>query len=442
MYFLSMDLGTSAVKAAIVDEALGIRQLATAPYPNVLLPGERSEIDPKKLWAACYQACNELDADLRARVEVLCYDTFSPSPVLIGVGGELVYPNIITHLDRRSRAQSVYIDKVIGNDRYMDIAGLLPFAGGAGAMTFIWFRQDEPEYLRKAHRIGHLATYIHRRLTGEWLVDLVNASMTGLYETTTQGTWSEELLSAFDVDSRLLSEIVAPGVPRGTLCAAEAQLLGLRTGITVAVGTNDMAAAQCGAGNLEAGCVMNTAGSSDMVSILTDKPVTSPHYYLRNAALPGLWQIYSTTAGGFALDWFRTQFCRDLTKHAFYADFITEALRMWPQCGAVEFDPYLTGDRQSLEKRTAAWRGLTLGTTREEMLVALLKGMNRVLGRTVKEAAELVDLKPVIKLTGGMASSAVVEFKQREIPGFYFEVVENCPILGNVTLAKRHLDKA
>jgi xylulokinase len=442
MNLLSIDFGTSSVKMAILDEHLDVKQTATAPYPYILLPGEKVEIAPEELWAACYRACNELDPELRATVDVVCYDTFSPSPVFVRADGSLAYPNIITHMDRRSRAQSDHIDKVIGNDRYREIAGILPFAGGAGAMTFIWFRQNAPEHLDAAARIGHLPTYVHHRLTGEWTVDLVNASMSGLYETTTQGGWSDELVDAFGLDRRLLGEIHDPGVLLGTLRAEEATRLGLRAGTPVAVGTNDMAAAQSGAGNEEAGCIMNTAGSSDMVSILTDNPVTSPHYYLRNAALPGLWQIYATTAGGFALDWFREQFCRDLTTDAFYGSFLGDALEQWKDDGEVRFAPYLTGDRQSLEKKTGSWTGLTLAATREEMLAALLKSMNRVLAATLAQAAQVVELKPVIKLTGGMSDPRFVALKEREIPGFRFEVVDDCSIRGNVVLARRHLEAA
>ncbi|SDU93863.1 xylulokinase [Microlunatus sagamiharensis] len=443
MHALSIDFGTSSVKVAVVqaadDGGLQIVETATAPYPNILLPGEKNEIDPDELWAGCYAACQQLDPALRERVEVLCYDTFSPSPVFVRRDGTLSYPNIVTHLDRRSRAQSAYIDAVVGNERFLEIAGILPFAGGAGAMTFIWFAQNAPEVLDDAHRIGHLPTYVHHRLTGEWATDLVNASMTGLYETTTQGTWSEELLTAFGIDRGLLCDIVDPGTSLGTLRPEEAERLGLRAGIPVAVGTNDMAAAQCGAGNVEAGRVMNTAGSSDMVSVLTDRPVTSHGYYLRNAALPGLWQIYATTAGGFALEWFWAQLCQDMTRTEFYEQFVGRALEAWPTDGEVTFAPYLTGDRQSLEKRTGSWDGLTLATTREEMLAAVLKSMNRVLAATLRQAAEVVELDPVVKLTGGMSDATYVALKQREMPGFEFEGVDNCPILGNVWLARRGL---
>ncbi len=438
MLFLSVDFGTSSVKISVVDEKLNELQTAKEEYPYILLPGSKVEIAPDELMGGLYKAATQIDPALRAKVELVCYDTFSPSPVFIKESGDLAYPNIITHMDRRSRDQCRYIDEEFGRDRYLHIAGIYPFAGGAGIMTLLWIKQNEPQFLDDTYRIGHLTTYVHKKFTGEWMVDLVNASMLGLYETLTQGGWSQALLDAFDLEKKWFSEIRNPGTVLGKLLPDVASRLGVSSGVPVTVGTNDMAAAQVGAGNVEPGCIMNTAGSSDMVSILTDRPVVNPHYYLRNSALPGMWQIYATTAGGFALDWFHEQLARDMTKEEFYDVFIPKALAEFEQDGEVTFDPYLTGDRQSMEKRTGAWHGLTLAATREEMLAAMLKSMNRVLNTTIREAAEVVQLKPVVKLAGGLSTKAFVQLKEREIPGFSFEVVENCSIIGTVALAQRY----
>jgi sugar (pentulose or hexulose) kinase len=439
MLFLSIDFGTSSVKISVVDEEVNELQTGKADYPYILLPGSKVEIDPAALMTGLFEAASQLDGDLRAKVDLVCYDTFSPSPVFISESGDLAYPNIITHMDRRSREQCKYIGEEFGRDRYLHIAGIYPFAGGAGIMTLLWMKQNRPEFLEDTFRVGHLTTYVHKQFTGEWMVDLVNASMLGLYETLTQGGWSHTLLEAFDLDESWFSQIYNPGTVLGKLLPHMAERLGVKAGVPVAVGTNDMAAAQVGAGNVEPGCIMNTAGSSDMVSILTDRPVVNPHYYLRNAALPGMWQIYATTAGGFALDWFHEQVARDLSNEMFYEELIPRALSQFESDGDVTFDPYLTGDRQSMEKRTGAWHGLTLAATREEMLAAMLKSMNRVLNTTIQEASEVVTLKSVVKLAGGMSNKAFIALKEREIPGFTFEVVENCSILGTVALAKKYL---
>ena len=304
MLYLSMDFGTSAVKLSLVDEEKKTLAWAKKEYPYILLPGEKTEMDPHVMMQAVYDACQSLDPALRAQVSWMCYDTFSPSPVFLDENGELVYPNIITHLDRRSRAQTAEIDRIIGKDAYREVSGIYPFPGGCSAMTFLWFLQNEPWVYDRTYRVGHLPTYLHKKFTGEWMVDLVNASMMGLYETTTQGGWAWEIIEKLGLKKDWFGTIYNPGTQLGTLLPDIAEKLGIPAGIPVSVGTNDVAAAQMGAGNDRAGQIMNTTGSSEMVSILTDKPVTNPHSSLRNAALPGLWQIYSTTAGGFAVDWF------------------------------------------------------------------------------------------------------------------------------------------
>lgn len=438
MYYLSIDFGTSTVKMEVLDDNLTVLASQKQEYPYMLLPGEKVEIDPDVLFQATEQAASRLPAGLRSQVGVLCYDTFSPSPVFIAEDGTLAYPNIITHMDRRSRDITGYIDDVVGKDRYLSIAGIYPFAGGAGIMTILWMQRNEPEVLERTYRIGHLPTYVHHRLTGEWMVDLVNASMLGLYQTTSQSTWSAELLDAFGLKHEWFGDIRNPGEFLGTLLPQVAARFGVPAGIPVAVGTNDMASAQMGAHNDRAGRIMNTAGSSDMVSILIDKPVTNPGYYLRNSALPGIWQIYATTAGGFGIDWFFEQFCRELDRTTFNNEYLPSCIERFSADGEVSFDPYLTGDRQSLEKRTGAWHGLTLAATRDEMLATMLKSMNRVLYDVVKLAGDVVDLDRVIKLTGGLSGPAFIKLKEQEFPGFTFEVVDNCSVLGNVELVRYH----
>lgn len=439
MYYLSIDFGTSTVKMEVLDDELNVLASEKQEYPYILLPGEKVEIDPEVLFDATAQACNRLPAELREQIGVLCYDTFSPSPVFIAEDGTLAYPNIITHMDRRSRAITDYIDEVVGKEKYLSIAGIYPFAGGAGIMTVLWMQQNQPEVLDRTHRIGHLPTYVHHRLTGEWMVDLVNASMLGLYETTTQGGWSHELLDAFGLKHEWFGDIRNPGELLGTLLPEVAEKLGIPAGIPVAVGTNDMASAQMGAHNDRAGRIMNTAGSSDMVSILIDQPVTNPGYYLRNSALPGIWQIYATTAGGFGVDWFYEQFCKEMDRATFNNDYLPACVDLLPdEVGEVTWDPYLTGDRQSLEKRTGAWHGLTLAATRDQMLAAMLKSMNSCLYDVVRLAEQVVPMDKVIKLTGGMSTPAFIKLKEQEFPGYRFDVVDNCSVLGNVELVKHH----
>ncbi|MBQ6386695.1 MAG: hypothetical protein IJJ38_11085 [Lachnospiraceae bacterium] len=440
MLFLSIDFGTSAVKMSIIDDQLDTKCWAKGEYHYVILPGEKNELKEEDLFSAFFKAAEGLDADLLSQVEMVVFDTFSPSPVFLDKEGSLVYPNIITHMDRRSREQTAFISNTFGDENYMNISGIRPFPGGCSAMTFIWFKQNMPEILDKTYMVGHLPSFIYKKLTGVFMVDFVNASMMGMYETTTQGTWSDTLIKEFGFRPDMFGQILNPGTVHGTLVKEIADKIGVKAGIPVAVGTNDVAAAQMGAGNKTAGGVMNTTGSSEMVSILVDTPKVNPGYYLRNAALPGLWQIYVTTCGGFGVDWFYDQFCKDMTKDEFFA-FEAEAIREYVKNGdaGVTFTPFLTGDRQSLEKKTASWNGLTLGATRGQMIAALLASIQGVMYDAMQEAAKVTKLQEPVKISGGMATEAYMEMKKQAYQGMSFEVVDDCPILGNVELAKYYM---
>ncbi|MDR2379283.1 MAG: hypothetical protein LBD70_07675 [Bifidobacteriaceae bacterium] len=436
MLYLSIDIGTSSVKLAVLDAERVELAAASEPYPYIMSPGSKVEMDPERVLAAMAAAAARLDPDLRQGVDCVCYDTYSPSLVLMDRSGNLVYPNIITHMDRRSRAQSERIRRVLGEDRFLQITGLAPFVGGCGLINLLWIQDNSPDCLARVRQVGHLAGFIHHQMTGEWVTDLVNASMLGAYRTTDQGGWSHEVLEAFDLKADWFGPIGLPGAELGRLTRAMADRLGLRQGLAVAIGTNDMAAAQVGAGNWVGGRIMETSGSSDMVSILTDVPKPDPSYYLRNSAFPGTWQIYGTTAGGFALDWFHQQFAREMSAEEFFGPYLDSVLRDQAAPGAVGFEPYLTGDRQSLTQKTGSWHGLTLAASREDMLAAMIRSGARALAKIIAKAGELVELDSTIRVSGGLTSQALLEFKAREFGPFAFQRVDNCSVKGNVRLAQ------
>ena len=129
-----------------------------------------------------------------------------------------------------------------------------------------------------------------------------------------------------------------------------------------------------------------------------------------------------------------------MTKEEFFA-FEAQAIRDYVKNGdgGVTFTPFLTGDRQSLEKKTASWNGLTLGATRAQMIAALMASIQDVIYSTIQAAAKVTTLQDPIKISGGMVTDAYLEMKTQAYQGLNFEVVDDCPILGNVELAKYYM---
>jgi sugar (pentulose or hexulose) kinase len=432
MKFLSIDIGTSSVKAAMVGGDLEVMRFTKKDYQIRTINVDWVELDGDVVLKAVIDAIRDLPGSSES--DMVVFDNFSPTPMLMDHDGNPLYP-IITHLDRRSKKQTQEILRDFGHDRFQAITGIQPFTGGSSITSLLWLKENCPDQFSKCHRIGHASTFLYKRLAGKWAIDTVNASMTGMYETLTGNGWSEEICHAFDIPMGMLPEVLQAGVATGKLTDEIAGLSGLKSGTPVALGTNDATAAQIGAGNRMSGDILNICGSSDMVSILTDKPIANDSYYLRCFCLPGLWQIFATTAGGFAIDWFREQFCREMSARQFFDEELENALANCEKGMAVGYAPYLSGDRQSVIPKKASLTGLTLDTTRLQMLSAILLGMHQPMIDVIGLCERNIELRKKIKLTGGLLSPGFIDLKRRLFKDYEFEVIQDCPLKGNVALA-------
>lgn len=439
MYILSIDFGTSSLKMAVLDENTNILETATVEYQYRVFNQDWVEMDPDEVFGAMVEGTKKLSPYLD-KVGVIGYDTFSPSMVFMDQNGEALYP-IIAHLDRRSKKQTALILDVMGKDAFQSITGVQPFTGGISITTVLWMMENMPEVFSRTYKFGHLNTYIYHKLTGVWAADPTNASMMGLYETTKWGGWSGEILSTFKIPRDKLPDLSNVGTILGTLTKKAADLMGLKEGIPVTLGTNDATIAQIGCGNTQEGDILDISGSSEIVSIISDKAVVSDYYYLRNAATPGKWQIFAITIGGFAIDWFRKEFYRDMDAKEFFDTELPDVIRNYVGKTTAEFLPYLAGDRHSLTPKKGAFEGLTLDTTRKDMLAAIILGIHEPILKTVELSGAFMQHNKTIKLTGGMITDQFIDLKRKLFKGFDFTVKDNCPVIGNGILALQALGK-
>jgi len=434
-----MDFGTSSIKFAILDEALNILKTAKADYELRIYNTDWAELDGEVIFDAMVQGIKSFGESVKD-IELISFDNFSPSMLFMDEHGDPIIP-IFTHLDRRSKKQTQDILKDMGREKFQSITGIQPFTGGASVTSVLWTKENRDDVFKKACKLGHLNTFIYKKLTGIWHTDPVNASMMGMYETITRKGWSQEITSAFGIPLSLLPDIINAGTIAGKLTKETAEICGLKEGIPVALGSNDAATAQVGAGNTKAGNILNISGSSEMISVLTENPVIDDRYYLRCAATPGLWQIYATTAGGFALDWFKDEFYRDMDKKDFFSKEFPRVIDSFLDNTQVKFLPYLMGDRQSLTPKKAAFTELTLGTKREDFLAALLLGMHEPIKTTIEICETFMQLDKTIKLTGGMIDAAFLRVKEKLFKGYSFEIIPDCPITGSARLALDGLNR-
>jgi xylulokinase len=444
MFILSVDFGTSSSKIAVLDcVSLNPVQTVTKEYPHNVIGEERYEIDAELVFNAAIEGIKELDSTYRDRIGAIAFAVFSPSLMLLDRDGDPLYPCIF-YLDKRSRKQSQMIIDVFGKEEFQRITGVLPFAGGVTITSLLWVKENLPEIYANTYLFGHLNTYICHKLTGKWAIDPVNASMTGLYETTKQGGWSHAICDAFDINAEKLPPIIEAGKIMGGLKTEIARELGIRQGVPVMLGSNDAATAILGAGIEKEGDILNIAGSNEICTILTEKPIVSDGYYLRNSLYENKWQIFSINIGGFAIEWFRKQFYQEMDKKYFYTKHLTglaeRRFAQFYQSSSEQFKPYLAGDRHSLEKKQGSFTGLTLGTTRDDMLLAVLLGVHEPILHNIKVAGEFLDLNKQIVVTGGLSECPYLYIKRQILNGFELKFQRRSTTTGNGKLALRGLE--
>ena len=430
---LAIDVGTQSLRACIIDSELSMLERQQIPYAPQVVSRDRVEIDAEILWNALVQACSQLK--FRSRVSVITFSTLCPSLIPMDAAGRPLHP-IILHLDRRSYRQAQWALGKVGEDAFLTIAGNLPVPGGISVTSLLWIRDHEPQiYSKKGVCFGHAVTFFIKRLTDKFFIDPSNASFTGLYDTVGYGDWDQRLCEPLEIERDKLPQILMSSAFAGELIDSAARALGLPQNIPVNIGANDTTCATVGAGVIHNGDMLNTSGTVEILVLCLDKPIVSKNHLLRTHAFPGRWLAMRTVgAGGASLEWFRSNFCKEMTKAAFYDDYLMQVLS-GNNTPETRFFPYLAGDRHRIKRKSGAFTRMTLNTNRDDLLLALAHGIIAFQIKSIFEWKKKTRLSKKIYHVGGGAREAYTEYKQRILKNFRFVQLGETTLTGAAKLA-------
>ena len=434
---LGLDIGSSSVIAGVLDGKNVVRE-APRVFFRSRCQGAAVEVEPDDLLAAITKAIRSLGRAAR-EVEALNLATMCPAWVAMDAQGRPLTP-LVTHQDRRSVVEARELEKRLGQARHLKLCGSRPVPGGISSTTWAWFARHQPERLKKADLVGHLNTFLHRQFTGARVIDPSNASFTGLYETLTLRGWSEELCENLGVSSSLLPEVLEADIVAGKLLPAAAKRLGLTAGLPVMVGLMDGSAGMLRAGAVH-GRLFNVVGSTDVLALCTEKPKPHPQVLTRALGMGRKWLAVSTlAAAASSIYWARDQFFSEMPIEEF-RKLIHRLSHEGPKAaGGVVFDPYMAGERTSVEQRQGAFTGVTLATTRWHLLSAIIEGL-------VRASAERL---PLLEATGTSPDRTVMvsggadrldKIFHRDWPGgpWKFRAVTDATMRGLAAISPRSL---
>ena len=371
MSFLGIDLGTSGLRALLVDEA-GAPIGATERHYDVSHPHSGwSEQDPADWITALEGAVGELKSSFPqfAQLKGIGVAGHMHGATLIDASGTVLRPCILWN-DTRSHAEAARLD---GITEVRALSGNIVFPGFT-APKLEWARTHEPDVFKNVAKVLLPAAYLNFYLTGDHVADMSDSAGTSWLDVGARA-WSEDLLSHGNMRPDQMPRLVEGSHAAGTLRSDLATDWGIAHEVTVAGGAGDNAAAACGIGALDEGQGFVSLGTSGVLLAARDgyapAPETAVHTFCH--AVPARWyQMGVMLSATDSLNWLS-----GITGKSPQA--LTDALGADLRGpGDVWFLPYLSGERtphNDAEIR-GSFTGLGTGTAVDDLTQAVLEGVS------------------------------------------------------------------
>ena len=304
MIFAGIDLGTSGIKIALVDEAGVCRASAARPSPVEIPQVGWSQQDPDQWWELSRDIFDELVAthpELMARLTGISLSGHMLGPVLLDKSNRPTTPCILWN-DQRALAEC---DELLAKVPDIGWRANGQPDPGLGAPKLLWLAKHIPEALEAADILMLPKDYVCLQLTGERSTEYSDASGTMLLDCAS-GEWDDELLAAAGWDRARLPPLLQSCDPAGQLKPELCARWGTPDRVLVAAGSGDNYAAALGVGAAVSGHAALSIGTSGVLcaadEVFHPAPeqaiLTTPH------AAPGLFLSMGVVMSATqSLDW-------------------------------------------------------------------------------------------------------------------------------------------
>ncbi len=359
--FLGLDIGTSSVKAVLVDEHGTVADHASAPLTISRPHPGWSEQEPADWWSATNHAIGALAAQGRRQVRAIGLSGQMHGATLIDAADRPLRPAILWN-DGRSAAQCVALERATPASR--KITGNLAMPGFT-APKLLWVRQYEPDVFARTRFVLLPKDYVRLCMTGEKATDLSDAAGT-LWVDVARRAWSDEMLAATGLTQNQMPNLHEGPEISGTLRPDVAAAWGMDE-VGVAAGAGDNAAGAVGVGVVNEGDTLLSLGTSGVLfvagKVFRPNPDRAVHAFCH--ALPERWhQMGVMLSAASALDW-----AARLTGADGPAALLAQAQARGRLDGREIFLPYLSGERTPHNDPNA--RGVLFGLDHDSDAAAI-----------------------------------------------------------------------
>jgi xylulokinase len=376
--FLGLDIGTSSIKAVLVDASQRLIGEASIPLTVSRPRPLWSEQDPTDWAGGVHQAVAQLRREapeVFARLAGVGLSGQMHGAVLLDGADRPLRPAILWN-DGRSFAECVELERRAPNLRQR--AGNIAMPGFT-APKLLWVANHEPEVFKATRRVLLPKDYVRLILSGEHVSEMSDASGT-LWLDVAARRWDDELLAATGLNAAAMPRLVEGSAPSATLSAAVAEQWGLvGRKVVIAGGAGDNAAAAVGVGAVASGQGIVSLGTSGVIFAVTDRFVSAPERTLHAFchALPGRWHGMAVMLSAAAsLAWIAGVLGRkDIDGLVSEAEAFAESAEN--VAAAPIFLPYLSGERtpHNDSAATGLFAGLRAEHGADAIAFAVMEGV-------------------------------------------------------------------
>ena len=402
MYFIGVDLGTSACKFLLMDEKGAILNVVSEGYDVEYPRPGWSQQNPADWWAAVQRGVPALlDGHDASQVAGIGCGGQMHGLVALDADDEVIRPAILWN-DGRTVEQVRYLNEEVGTEKLVEWTGNIAYAGFT-APKILWMRDEEPEnYARIAH-VMLPKDYLNHLLTGAYATDVSDASGMLLLDVATRG-WSAPMLELCGLTESQLPRVYESYEKIGALLPEVASELGLPEGVVVCAGAGDNAAAAVGTGCVGAGSMNVSLGTSGTVFIPTAgfSPVGDRIHSFCHA--DGGWHLMGCILSAASCN---AWWVGDVLGSQDFAGEQEGIDAADASLGLPYFLPYLMGERTPHNDVCArgSFVGMSMSTTRADLTRAVLEGVAFAIRDSVEIARGLgVDVAASTVCGGGAKS--------------------------------------
>ena len=434
MFYIGIDLGTSAVKLLLMDENGMVLRTVQKEYPLSFPKTGWSEQNPEDWWNQTRIGIrNLMEGFDSTQVDGLSFSGQMHGLVLLDERDQVICPAILWN-DGRTAEETEWLNSEIGEERLADLTGNIAFAGFT-APKLLWVRKHEPENFRRIRRIMLPKDYLAYRMTGVHSTDYSDAAGMLLLDTAHK-CWSAEMLYICGVTKEQMPRLFESWQVIGTLTGWVAQDLGLPPHVRVCAGAGDNAAAAVGTDTLSDGSCNISVGTSGTIFIACDQFHLPKNHALHSFAhASGRYHLMGCMLSAAACNqwWVKTVLNSD--------DFAGEQKKI-QELGTnpVFFAPYLMGERTPYNDTEVrgAFVGLSLNTDRGQMTQAVLEGVAFSFRDALELARGLGVPTQRATICGGGAKSPLWRTIMANILNIQIDYIQNeGPAMGAAMLAAK-----